>query len=389
MIPLIALAILGVLLLAGAVYVLRGVHHIRKAKRLTAEVAVLEAQTEASTARTAAIEADEETRQAAEVVALGFVPEADLDTVHPAPVPAERTAVLAALADGDWEVGAAYVKAAGRDWEERWQRVRVLADAAVEDDAWLLAWRSAKPSHVTGALVHAETAVRVAWKVRGGQSGSRTTQEQFRVFGELLRTAQKSAHEAQRLADPADPVPYMVEQHIGHGLGYSHERYETLWAQIVARDPKVLSAHTNALQYWCQKWRGSHELALAFARQSAAAGEPGELLSLLPLLAYFEEDTHEPELAAEVFYKDPEIVAAVDAAVQDLAAADADDPRAVRMRHMLAYLLFWQDRDAAAAEQFRHIDGYIGALPWTYAGSPKSRYVYARDWAVRVSTPGM
>lgn len=381
--------VLGVLLLAGALYVLRGVYYLRKAKRLTAEVTVPEAETEASTARTAAIKADEKTRRAAEVVALGFVPEADLDTKNAAPVPAEQTAVLAALADGDWEVGAAYVKAAGRDWEERWQRVRILAVTAAEDDAWLLAWRAVKPSHATAALVSAETGVRVAWNARGGQSGSRTTQEQLRLFDELLRTAQKSAHEAQRLADPADPVPYMVEQRIGQGLDYPHEQYETLWAEIVARDPKVLSAHTNALQYWCQKWRGSHELALAFAQQSAAGGEPGELLSLLPLLAYLEQDMHEPELTTEVFYKDPEIVAAVDAAVRDLAAADADDPRAVRMRHMLAYLLFRQDRDAAAAEQFRHIDGYIGALPWTYAGSPKSRYLNARDGAVRVSTPGM
>ncbi|MCJ1677793.1 hypothetical protein MTF65_10655 [Streptomyces sp. APSN-46.1] len=382
------LIILGVLLLAGALYVLRGVYYIRKAKRLTAEIADLEARTADSEARTAATEADEKARQAAEVVALGFVPEADLDTDHAAPVPAERTAVLAALADGDWEVGAAYVKAAGRDWEERWQRVRALAEVAAEDDGWLLAWRSAKPSHPAAALVNADTAVIVAWNVRGNLGARHTTTEQFRIFHDLLEKARVCAREAQRLADPADPVPYMVEQSIALGLGYEPEEYEKLWGEIVARGPKVLSAHTNALQYWCEKWRGSHELALGFARESAASGEPGELLSLLPLIAYFEQDTHEPELSAEVFYKAPEIRAAVDAALEDLAAADADDPRAVWVRHMLAYLLFWQDRDAEAVEQFRHVDGYIGAQPWTYSGTPKSRYLYARDWAVRVTAQG-
>ncbi|MFE2923299.1 hypothetical protein [Streptomyces goshikiensis] len=373
--------LLGVLLLAGAaaaLYARRGARPVRAA--VTGAVEAVEAE-----------EVDEaalKSRRAAEVVALGFVPEAELDTAHPAPVPAERTAVLAALADGDWEVGAAYLKAAGRDWEERWLRVRVLAGAAAGDDGWLRAWREAKPSHPALALVAADTAVVVAWNARGDGAAGDIPEERLRTFHDLLEKAKTAAREAQRVADPADPVPYMVEQSVGIGLAYPHEDYEELWARITARGPKVLTAHTHALQYWCEKWHGSHELALSFARASAAAGEPGELLTLLPLLAWFEQDAHDPELTAEVFYKAPEIREAVDAALADLAAADPDDPRAVRMRHMLAYLLFWQDRDAAAVEQFRHVDGHIGAPPWSYAASPRSRYVYVRDWAVRVTALG-
>ncbi|MFG2996379.1 hypothetical protein [Streptomyces sp. NPDC048340] len=378
----IGLYILGLLLLAGAFKVLRGVYYIRKAKRLEAEIGTLNAGTEA-------IEAGQAAAKAAAVVALGFVAEADLDTENPAPVPPERAAALEAVRSGDWEAGAAYIEAAGQDWHERMERVRPLAEAAAEDDAWLLAWRTARPTDPTAALVDADTAIMVAWNVRGGQSGSRTTQEQFRLFHELLVKAQEAAHEAQRLADPADPTPYIVEQPIGQGLGYSHERYRELWEQVVERDPKVLWSHISGLQYWCRKWRGSHELALAFARESAAAGEPGDLMSLLPLIAYFEQETDESDLAAETFFKEPEIVAAVDAALLDLAAAGDDHPGTARMRHLLAYLLFWQDRDEQAVEQFRHIDGYIGALPWSYAGSPKRRYLYARDWAVGVATPGL
>ncbi|MFD9372915.1 hypothetical protein ACFWA6_35170 [Streptomyces sp. NPDC060020] len=378
----IGLYILGLLLAAGAFKFLRGVWFIRKAKRLEAEIGTLNASTEA-------VEAGRKAEKAAAVVALGFVAEADLDTENPAPVPPERTAVLEAVRSGDWEAGAAYVEAAGQDWQERMERVRPLALAAAEDDAWLLAWRAARPADPTAALVDADTAIMVAWNVRGGQSGSRTTQEQFRLFHDLLVKAQEAAHEAQRLADPADPTPYIVEQPIGQGLGYSHERYRELWDQVVRRDPKVLWSHISGLQYWCRKWRGSHELALAFARESAAAGKPGDLLSLLPLIAYFEQETDEEDLAAETFFKEPEIVAAVDAALLDLAAAGDDHPGTARIRHMLAYLLFWQDRDEQAVEQFRHIDGFIGALPWSYAGEPKRRYLYARDWAVGVAVPGL
>ncbi|MFA7764976.1 hypothetical protein [Streptomyces sp. NRRL S-448] len=378
----IGLYILGAVLLFGAFKFLRGVYYIRKAKALETEIGTLNAGTEA-------VKAEQKAEKAAAVVALGFVAEADLDTENPAPVPPERTAVLDAVRSGDWEAGAAYIEAAGKDWHERMERVRPLAEAAAEDDAWLLAWRAARPSDPTAALVDADTAIMVAWNVRGSQAGSRTTQEQFRLFRELLVKAQQVAHEAQRLADPADPTPYIVEQPIGQGLGYSHEKYGELWAQIVERDPKVLWSHISGLQYWCRKWRGSHELALDFARASAAAGRPGDLLSLLPLIAYFEQETDEDDLAAETFFKEPEIVAAVDAALLDLAAAGDDHPGTARIRHMLAYLLFWQDRDEQAVEQFRHIDGHIGALPWSYAGSPKSRYLYARDWAVGVTTPGL
>ncbi|MEV7543536.1 hypothetical protein [Streptomyces sp. NPDC089915] len=376
----VVLAVIGVLLLAVVCWVLRGVFLIRKAKRLEAEIGVLDARAEAG-------RADESARKAAAAAAQGFVAEDRLDTDHPAPVPAGRLAVLEAARSGDWEAAAAYAEAAGEDWQERLERVRALAEAAAEDDAWLLAWRAARPADPTAALVNADTSVMVAWNVRGSQSGAGTTQEQFRLFRELLTRARNDAHEAQRLAGPADPSPYVVEQAIAMGLGYSHEEYRELWERITGRAPRVLWSHVAGLQYWCAKWRGSHELAMEYARASAAAGKPGDLLTLLPLLAYFEQEEWEDDLLPETYYKEPEIVAAVDAALADLAAAGDAHPGTPRMRHMLAYLLFWQDRDAEAVEQFRHVDGYIGAVPWTYAGEPKRRYLYARDWAVDVTSP--
>ncbi len=97
--------------------------------------------------------------------------------------------------------------------------------------------------------------------------------------------------------------------------------------------------------------------------------------------------TYEDGLSVDTYFKEPEIVAAVDAALLDLSAAGNDHPQAPLMRHMLAYLLFWQDRDAEAVEQFRHIDGYIGTLPWSYVSKPKQRYLYARDFAVGLLAP--
>ncbi|MFB7467922.1 hypothetical protein ACFCZ1_31270 [Streptomyces sp. NPDC056224] len=319
-------------------------------------------------------------------VEMGFVPAAQLDTENRSPVSPGQTAALAAVRAGDWQPAAAWLEEAGQDWDERVRRVQVLSERAAEEDGWLLAWRAARPQDPTAAVVHADASVQVAWNVRGSLSARHTTQEQFRVFHQLIARAQEAAHEAQRVADPADPVPYMVEQPIAMALGYPHERYRELWAQIVKRDPKVLAAHVGALQYWCRKWRGSHEEARAFARESAAAGAPGDLLSLLPLYAYLEEEMAEEDADPQVFYSRPEVVAAADAALADLAAAHPDDLRAGRLRHMLAWVLYWQDRCTEALEQFRAIDGYIGTTPWTYAVDSRARYLQARDYCARQAT---
>ncbi|MER5727785.1 hypothetical protein ABT084_05415 [Streptomyces sp. NPDC002138] len=363
--------LLGLALLAVAGYVLRGVHHLRKAKRLTAE---------AEAART---------RRADLAVARGFLPGERLDTDHWAPVPHGHGAVLATVRSGDWRAGAAWIEAAGRDWEERRTRVQLLGTEAAEEDAWLRAWRAARPADPAAAAVDADATLTVAAHVRGGLRARAISPEQYRVSHELQARAQVLVQEAQALADPADPTPYILEQPIALGLSYPHERFRALSAEIAERDPKNLSAHVRALRYWGRTWHGSHEEAQAYAREAAALGGPGDLLSLLPLHAYFERETIEDGLDPGVYYKEPEIVAATTAALADVAAAAPGDRRVARVRHMLAWFLYWQDRYPEAVEQFRHVDGHIGTAPWTYAGDPAARYLKARDHSVDRVTPGV
>ncbi|WP_371617589.1 hypothetical protein [Streptomyces sp. NBC_00454] len=105
------------------------------------------------------------------------------------------------------------------------------------------------------------------------------------------------------------------------------------------------------------------------------------------LRAYFERENREADLEPEVYYKQPEIVAAATAALADVAAAaDPADRRAVRLRHMLAWVLYWQDRYEETVEQFRHIDGYCGIEPWLYHRRPKAVFLKTRDYSVRQVT---
>ncbi|WP_406294177.1 hypothetical protein [Streptomyces sp. NBC_00624] len=313
---------------------------------------------------------------------LGLVPADELDTAHAAAPDPRDEEIRATVRSGNWQAGADFLAEAGRDWQERYRRAGVLQDEAAADDTWLLAWRTARPEDAGAAFVHAGALISVAADIRGAKQAKYTTQEQFAGFHRMMAQAREACHEAQELAGD-DPGPYIAEISCALGLGYGHDDFRALWAEVEKRDAHHLAAHTSALQYWCRKWRGSHELAERFAREAAQKGSPGRLLSLLPLYAAFEQESAEQDLDPDVFYKSPELIAAVDACLIDVAAAAAADPedrRIVRVRHLLAWLLYWQDRYDAALEQYRAIDGYIDSAPWTYSGDPKARYVQSRDF---------
>jgi hypothetical protein len=162
---------------------------------------------------------------------------------------------------------------------------------------------------------------------------------------------------------------------IAYGLGWSHDDFRQLWAQITARDPHHFIAHHSALQFWCAKWSGSRELMFDFAGQSAASAPRGSLLSYIPLLAVYEQALNDPDYS---IYQEPFVTAAADALLDAIDQAPAGYFRIPLVRHLLANTLFRLHRYAEAAEQFRAIGGYAGAVPWTYANEPLKRFVHVR-----------
>lgn len=130
-----------------------------------------------------------------------------------------------------------------------------------------------------------------------------------------------------------------------------------IWARIRALAPESVAAHARALAYWLPRWRGSDELAAGFVAETLAAAAPGSLLTSVQLQYLYVEGI-------------PEVGAAIDAAVADLAAAAPDHPYRANHRHWLAYFLTKAGRHSEALEEFRAIDGYAGARPWDWFDDP-------------------
>ncbi|WP_232542755.1 hypothetical protein [Streptomyces sp. QHH-9511] len=317
---------------------------------------------------------------AARVTALGLLPPERQNTELPAPLePALKVAVAAAEA-GDWHPAAELLDgtAARRDWERRTHFCEQLADAAAEDDRWLLSWEAARPDDPAAALVRARSTVMLAWKIRGSKGAQYTTQEQFEGFRRTLNRSRGEHARAAALAPEGDPAPYVGEIWTAIGIGYPHEEMHRVWKELAGRAPHHYEATFSALQYWCAKWRGSEALARAFAVRAAAEGPAGSLMSVFPLIAHFEHDTSD---SADVD-RTPEMYATVDEVLADVAAADPDHPRLAEVRHLLAYYLYLQERWDEALEQFRLTATRARSRRGATGATPREEFCRMRDECV-------
>ncbi|MFF4670391.1 hypothetical protein ACFY1C_11025 [Streptomyces sp. NPDC001279] len=297
--------------------------------------------------------------------------------------------VRTAVRSGDWRAGAVFLREAGRDRQERYRRAAVLQDEAAADDAWLLVWRAERPEDAGAALVHAGALIAVAAQAHGTRPTRHPTSEQSSVFRQVMARAREACHEAQALGGD-DPCPYVAEIPCALALGYDRAECRALWAKIVVRGGPHLAADDTALRYWCHHWTGSYRQAGYLAHEAARRSSPGRLLSLLPLYAAFKEERSSSETDPDEYYKAPELIAAADACLADVAAAAAtgpEDGRMVRARHMLAWTLYWQDRYEEAMEQFRLIDRPVADnvpspyAPWSYCTSPKSFFTRCHEYS--------
>ncbi|UUN28855.1 hypothetical protein [Streptomyces sp. FIT100] len=313
-------------------------------------------------------------------VELGFLPKEAVDGKLAGPRAPELTTALETARTGGWEPAAALLAATGKDWQRRSQYVAALGRVAADEDPWLLTWEKARPDDPDAAAVRAESTVTLAGQVRGAARAKDTTQEQFDGFHRLMFQARADVARAAESAPDDDPTPAIIDIWVGIALGRPHDEMRALFARITARAPYHYEAHYHALQYWCQKWRGSVQLATDFAAHAAASAPLGSLFHAFPLICYYE---HEAFGHTSRGFNTPEVSTLVDALAADVATADPDHPRLREVRLLLTWYLVRLKRYPEALQQFRVVDGYAGAFPWFYFPDPVEKYVAARELTVR------
>ncbi|WP_354644714.1 hypothetical protein [Kitasatospora camelliae] len=173
-----------------------------------------------------------------DAAAYGLVPAGTLDPRRAGPPgpPGQREtsqAIAAAAWGGDWRPAAAHVEAAGRDWDERWSRLELLAEIAQQDDAWLMEWRIAEPRSCDAATLVAKLSVHRAWAIRGSGYARQVPAQNMAKFRQLLPTAIEAAQRASLLG-PENPGPWVVMVTAARGAQYTPRRFRPLWHGLVA-----------------------------------------------------------------------------------------------------------------------------------------------------------
>jgi hypothetical protein len=315
---------------------------------------------------------------AADPLAYGFVRQELLDVRMPGPDEDLMEVLDVVQRTQDWRAASQLLAGTPKEGEVRWQRVQAFAGAASlelaqrpgEGGAWLRAWRAEAPKDAGGAAVHAEFLVQQAWRT------AKVGTDEFRI---ILEEARAVCEEAALLA-PGDPVPYIAELAVARGLGYSHEAFDQVWAKVIDRNPQHMGAHIAALHYWCEKWHGSRADADRFAQSAAARAPQGSLLAALPLFAVWE---HVDDLTmVRDFYGTQVVSRAMEGALYAVHSARPDDPMLAHVRHLLIHFLVGAERWSEAMAQIVHVDGHVGALPWTMSEDPAAQYALYRALAV-------
>ena len=284
---------------------------------------------------------------------------------------------LTAAQRGEWAPAAELVAATWQDWDRRYFVVRKLADLAATDDAWLDAWHHARPDDPDVAVVHADSLVRLAWNVRGSQAGERTTAEQFAGFHDVLVRAYAAAVTACELR-PDDPTPRVSQLTAARGLGMPNDEFEVLWRELTRLAPLHRSGHTSALQYWCEKWHGSHEQMFAFADAAFAASPRLAALSIDAAFEYWVRSDDDSVWQSE------RVRRAVDTALTELAAGE-DRPSRRDDLGLAAYGAVRCGRGAEAVPLFAELDTSADAQPWTLMGDPITTFNAYRILACRAA----
>ncbi|MBB5804985.1 hypothetical protein F4560_004753 [Saccharothrix ecbatanensis] len=303
-----------------------------------------------------------------DVTRWGLVPHADVVVAGPAD--ADLDAACAAATEGLWEPAARLMSSTWGDWERRNDVVRALADLTVKDDSFIRRWHDADPSSGDLGALRAVSLVYAAWEVRGSARAAQTSKEQFEGFGRLLSGAQAVAHRAAE-ALPEDPTPWMALLMVARGLSYDHDRFGRVWDELVERAPHHRASHVQALQYWCRKWRGSHELMCDFAIRAASTSPA---LAALPLMAATEGVGDDPNV-----WHTPMVRDALETLLPRLAAEGAATKALRSDRGLAIVALMIHKRNDEAVDQFRVLGPHADGEPWSSSfDNPRLGFLQAR-----------
>jgi hypothetical protein len=271
---------------------------------------------------------------------------------------------MRSMADFNVEAAERLVKDADTDWDRRWHRLSVLAEATADfnfDRSWLMRRpRSADALIFSGWVA----AVRVS-------RGEPATE---------LAEAAQACNRATEMR-PHDPLPLVALLAILRLMRRPSNELNDVWQAIVLRDPWNREAHLQVLAYLSPEECGTPGQAREFVDTQLARmprDAPATGLELTAAVREFHRATTGDQLngiLADLWWDRPHAAAVLDRALDSWtrpgflrhAAALAD-------LNLLAYALVQAGRVTEAGVVFQQLGSVVVGWPWSEQGDPVEQF---------------
>ncbi|AVH99412.1 hypothetical protein C5L38_02895 [Streptomyces sp. WAC00288] len=283
-----------------------------------------------------------------------------------------------AAATADWATVREVLEARS-EGEGRTELLWAVCDTAGVE-TWITDVAEAEPGAALPRLLAGLRHVSWGWEARTSARAKDVSREQFEVFHERLRTAERWLYEAAEL-EPGWASPWYCLQVSGRGLEVGPEVARRRFEATVRRAPHHLGAHQQQLQQVCRKWGGSHEEMHAFARTSALGAPGGTQLGQLVAVAHVEEWLSLDSGPDAAYIGRPEVAASLNEAA-DHSYRHPDFVRRdgwLQVLNSFAMAFSLAGQREAARECFRAGEGRVTEFPWSYLNDSDPVAAY-REW---------
>ncbi|MEU0910033.1 hypothetical protein [Streptomyces althioticus] len=315
----------------------------------------------------------------------GERPEAD---PYALPAPRRRNGVHRLRALGDRRVLALVEAADAGDWEDVKEalapfdpgRDHLVVDEIAKVDGvedWIgRAVEEDKEHRATALLISGARHVQWGWEARTAARAAHVTEEQWRLFHERLRIAERHLFEAAELRpDWVTPWHRLLTSARGMSLGpaVADVRFDA----ALRREPLDFECHLDRLTQLQPRWGGEPGRALAFAREAFAGAPDGHRLGALVAMAHIENWVESDDGSCLD-------TAEVQEELRTAARRSILHPAYVRRPgwqydfSMFAMALSLSGEGVACGRVFHELDGAWTEWPWSYFAEPEQQYARRR-----------
>ena len=121
--------------------------------------------------------------------------------------------------------------------------------------------------------------INYAWKARGTGFADSVSEESRRLFKDRLKQAEDLMMEAKQLAPPSI-YWYSAMEDLACGQGWDRKRFEQLFDEAFAKEPKYLAIYTRKANYLLPRWHGKPGDWEKFAEEAAqrVGGKDGSVV---------------------------------------------------------------------------------------------------------------